>query len=528
MAFVTFYMAVQPLAWTAGVGFLPGDLFPDGKINILDVQQAVNQNTGVMQVSAEADLDGNYRVDQADVKLLIDSSFAAGGVMQLLSGELVLPDSVSAESIRLVALSLDGLRAEADLDEQGRFALPLWGGGGWAVSIVERSSKARLGLLRFVWSEKVLEALPVPVQVSGAVLSLGGVVLPEGGGYVSAGPDMATALPAMLPPQADEALNENGLPAYAQRLLEPCFNVLDELRVNEPAIPESDVFAVRVGACLAALPGGYPRPSLTDGDADGQVDFLEQVLACAQSVGEALAGEMARETQAHMTAATTAATTAAPLDAAPALPAAPAPPAASTAPESAKSSWQALALAEAATALDEVQEALTHPAVLDKNEDGVPDAFAPYILETGKSLPFFAVALADEDANGTMNGLEPEWLLRHPEFRGLRWNADLDGDGLPDPADWDDDGDGWPDFLGDANGNGIPNAVDGEVAGGMDCDRDGLPGLWDLDSDNDGIPDYADAKPRQSALRVSFSTAPLQPVRVPSDAAISLDRGLQP
>ncbi|MCL1038530.1 Ig-like domain-containing protein [Shewanella submarina] len=69
--------------------------------------------------------------------------------------------------------------------------------------------------------------------------------------------------------------------------------------------------------------------------------------------------------------------------------------------------------------------------------------------------------------------------------------GDLDGDGIPDNQDADDDGDGIDDLTegtGDSDGDGIPDYRD------TDSDNDGIPdekeGL--TDSDGDGIPDYLD------------------------------------
>jgi large repetitive protein len=54
---------------------------------------------------------------------------------------------------------------------------------------------------------------------------------------------------------------------------------------------------------------------------------------------------------------------------------------------------------------------------------------------------------------------------------------DLDGDGVSDRTDLDDDGDGIPDL----------------VEGSNDEDGDGIPNFMDLDADNDGVPDVIEA-----------------------------------
>ena len=86
--------------------------------------------------------------------------------------------------------------------------------------------------------------------------------------------------------------------------------------------------------------------------------------------------------------------------------------------------------------------------------------------------------------------------------------ADVDGDGIPDRSDTDNDndgipdevevvgtdtdGDGKPDYLDtDSDNDGIPDFVEAGTAPATprDSDGDGMPDYLDLDSDNDGKPD---------------------------------------
>jgi hypothetical protein len=77
--------------------------------------------------------------------------------------------------------------------------------------------------------------------------------------------------------------------------------------------------------------------------------------------------------------------------------------------------------------------------------------------------------------------------------------GDLDGDGIPDHLDDDDDGDGTLtiDEVGDTDGDGVPDAIDFDDDGdGVlsadeatgDTDGDGLDDRIDTDDDGDGIP----------------------------------------
>ncbi|MCO4769591.1 MAG: hypothetical protein KDA24_06125 [Deltaproteobacteria bacterium] len=69
--------------------------------------------------------------------------------------------------------------------------------------------------------------------------------------------------------------------------------------------------------------------------------------------------------------------------------------------------------------------------------------------------------------------------------------GDADGDGIPDEVegDGDADGDGIPNYLDpDSDGDGIPDAMEGYD----DTDGDGVPDYLDTDADGDGTPDGED------------------------------------
>ncbi len=87
---------------------------------------------------------------------------------------------------------------------------------------------------------------------------------------------------------------------------------------------------------------------------------------------------------------------------------------------------------------------------------------------------------------------------------GVEGNGDADGDGVPNHEDLDSDGDGIPDSVegqGDTDGDGIPDFLDTDSdndgvpdseEGIGDVDGDGIPNYLDTDSDGDGIPDGQD------------------------------------
>ncbi len=80
--------------------------------------------------------------------------------------------------------------------------------------------------------------------------------------------------------------------------------------------------------------------------------------------------------------------------------------------------------------------------------------------------------------------------LQHPVRAAITAN-DVDGDGVHDTVDLDDDNDGIPDIF-EIGADGL----------GIDSDKDGMPDRVDLDSDNDGILDWQESG---AVMSVDFS-----------------------
>jgi hypothetical protein len=141
---------------------------------------------------------------------------------------------------------------------------------------------------------------------------------------------------------------------------------------------------------------------------------------------------------------------------------------------------------------------LTHPNLLDSNNDGTPDFIEPLLTALGQQLtPLFGSQIM----NCVTQAL-PAWLA------GLNMAlvTDANKNGIPDfleshlvvPASSGDQGlhaTSAPDLLKDANNNGIPDFLESAGISADDTDGDGIPDSIDLDKDNDGVPDYADAYP---------------------------------
>ncbi len=124
----------------------------------------------------------------------------------------------------------------------------------------------------------------------------------------------------------------------------------------------------------------------------------------------------------------------------------------------------ALAFSEVPNSDDDV-----HPDYrdLDSDNDSIPDAVEKIFDTDSDGVPDYRDT--DSDADGISDRLET---------RGSEGTLDTYGDGIPDHLDLDSDDDG------------IPDAMEGIV----DTDNDGLSDYLDPDSDNDGILDNIEAQ----------------------------------
>ncbi len=138
---------------------------------------------------------------------------------------------------------------------------------------------------------------------------------------------------------------------------------------------------------------------------------------------------------------------------------------------------------------------------IDDDNDGIPD----YVEVCGPQATGWTCTTdpaLDSDGDGLADILDPTYS-----------NLDTDGDGIPDIYDLDSDNDGIPDIIEgggvDANGDGkvdelnndgtLTNDADNDgwadnegLPNPPDFDNDGQPDFQDLDSDNDGIADLVE------------------------------------
>ena len=157
-------------------------------------------------------------------------------------------------------------------------------------------------------------------------------------------------------------------------------------------------------------------------------------------------------------------------------------------------------------------------AIRDTDEDGIPDF--QDVDSDGDGLTDIEESGngdLDEDEDGmidnpvdldgdgidtNVDGDDNTYGAPETSAQDLVDDYDTDGDGIPDPYDFDDDDEG-----GDSNGDGIDDTIqcpnppgwtqcpdeDGDgtpdYSEPTDTDGDGVPDAFDIDADNDGIPD---------------------------------------
>ena len=119
---------------------------------------------------------------------------------------------------------------------------------------------------------------------------------------------------------------------------------------------------------------------------------------------------------------------------------------------------------------------LGDPLLRDTDGDGLDDGLE-HAARTGTYD-------SDSDDDGSVDGQD-----KFPLNPGER--ADLDGDGIGNNADGDDDGDGWPDIVEAAAGSDALNATSKPP----DLDGDGIADIFDADMDGDAVLDAQDAYP---------------------------------
>jgi len=153
-----------------------------------------------------------------------------------------------------------------------------------------------------------------------------------------------------------------------------------------------------------------------------------------------------------------------------------------------------------------VQRTATHDVLVDTDGDGIPDV--DDLDDDNDGIVDAVEGVGDTDGDGI-----PDSLDLDSDNDGITdiieaganpaMPVDTDGDGTPDYLDTDSDNDGIVDALEDnaspvlsaldANSNGIDDAIDVAITGGIDSDGNGIDDAFEpTDSDGDGTPDHLD------------------------------------
>jgi outer membrane protein OmpA-like peptidoglycan-associated protein len=145
---------------------------------------------------------------------------------------------------------------------------------------------------------------------------------------------------------------------------------------------------------------------------------------------------------------------------------------------------------DAVTATDTDADGVSDYRDLDSDNDSIPDVAEAGLVDADNDGRLDAGAtMATQPLPDTDTDAIPDYL-----------DVDSNGDGINDIVEvgngvLDSNNDGRVDDINDADGDGIPDVVDADPSGfGLrnDMDGDGLNNTLDLDDDNDGIPDIAE------------------------------------
>lgn len=390
---------------------LPGDVNLDGAINVLDVQASINMALGVSGQTLEADADLNDVVDVRDVQTLVNTALGVGGLVQPVTG--VVPADKAAGGMKVIAISLDGRIAQAQVDpDTGGFELLLDVRNAWSLALIGASAgnSRTWATLSFPLAGAPVAALPIPDLSNGVAVDLGEVLDDMG---QECAWDIRTLLARIGPPFPIVDANADGLPDLIEALIGPYIDNPTLLGITVPADLNLDALGDYVRDCFETSSLQDMFPSLTGVEVDGIPDFLDPAiqylfLAVAQWLNSGvftIPQQLIDIYTGHIT------------------------------------NWLADQTGPWLTAL-------ALPELQDANGDWVPDFIEGFLcpagdcqLDTdGDGIPDFA---QDADGDGVPNLLDPNAAS----------DLDQDGDGIPDEFDIDDNNDGVPDYADAAPAN---------------------------------------------------------------------------
>lgn len=403
-----FLLCAGPCNWAYGqmTGLL-GDVNLDGTINVLDVQKGINQALGVLTLTPEADLDHNAAVDVRDVQNLVNSALGTGGVFQQVTGGIT---GIDPASLRVTAISDQGIKVEAPLSPEGRFTVSLRTGMGWSIGFLNAQDVLQ-GWPAFPVGNYTSGTLPLPNLSSGTIMDLGNIALGMG---QNIGTNILDWFVLAEPPIANLDSNSNGIPDFIDPLFESISDALGAYIIFLPSDPDPlTILANYINTCVDAHQDVLLRPNLRDTNTNGVPDFLEAFLDCL--------GDTVTEWINQFDWSGT--------------------PLQFWLSDTDGNGWPLIVDSQMTyliTQLPEWLQGLGSPNTLDANGNQIPD-----FLEEHLSIPgvlgyeIFPDMEHDDDGDGIPDFLDPDF---HSD-------VDTDGDGIPNDVDLDDDNDGLPDYA---------------------------------------------------------------------------------
>lgn len=398
---------------------LPGDVNRDGVIDILDIQASVNMALGVADGNAAADVDENTSVDVLDVQNITNTVLGTGGLLQRVSGTVVLPQGAPAVGpITAIAISDDGRIVQRDADGATggfEFSLPVKTSWSLAFFVGSEDNKSTAGALLFPLGEALSVSLPLPNLSRGNTLDLGELPLFA---VAQAGSDVRALLSETAEPLGFEDYNGNGAPDLLEDwiLPLPIPEVAVTLGLN---IDDEDAIEI-----LAALASCAEERGLVEYSPDlstfvnGLPRQIEPLLLCIPFELE----DWVRDN----------------LDIQP---------------------WMEPLLSQLVASLTneikkEIEDWFSDPGIpelQDDNNNAVPDFIETSLCVVGTDIPGLESSgecLLDENGDGLPDFTQDPGGAGVPQlFNPNPPEGDRDGDGIPDGSDVDSDNNGIPDYA---------------------------------------------------------------------------------
>lgn len=404
------FFILPSVGWAIS-GPIPGDVNSDGKIDILDIQQGINIAIGVSDFSEVADVNNTLSVDVLDIQILINTVLGTGGLVQSVSGTVVVSsEQLSNSIIKIVALSSDGRIIVDTLSPSGGFRILLPVGVNWSIgALLEREEGYEIFPFYFPVLNQDNLSFPLLDVSLGYELCLGSINISPGSAVRTTDLRHLLGIIAERLPSTDE--NSNNLPDIYENL----FNIwreyfqkntyLQYFFSNDASFQQ---FLRDVGNCVAPNLDVILTPSLNLFETEGFPEMLLPIVQCMKNICVSYLSQLG-------------------------IPLA----------ESIVNTFYSQISPMLGDSLSEWLNSLNISELTDLNNNRVPDFIEENICinnttclfdQNNNGIPDF---LDDTDGDGVPNFLDPD----------SRTELDVDGDGIPNDLDLDANGNGILDYA---------------------------------------------------------------------------------